>query len=1094
MKMDCTATITDQYYLVHLLSHTGENQILLAHMRASANQGRTTTGSQTRIPSKFPSVLWDIEEGPSSPGAGSQNEVHGIKLGWIQGVLIPCLLNIWGVMLFLRLSWVVGQAGIGESLFIIAISAVVCVLTTLSLSAISTNGEVKGGGIYYIISRSLGPEFGASIGIVFAFANAVAASMNTIGFCDSLNDLLNSFGLKIIDGGVNDVRIVGIMALAVMIIICAVGMEWESKAQNVLVVIIVGAIIDFIAGACVGPNDDEAKAKGFAGFGTSVLATNWKPQYTFSEGKQQDFFSVFAIFFPSVTGIQAGANISGDLKDPAGAIPKGTLLSLVISMASYAIFVVFAGGAALRDASGNVSELINNTYIECRENGGTCGYGLNNSYSVMQLMSLWGPFIYAGCFAATLSTALTNLLSVPRLIQALGIDKIYPGLIFFSKGYGKFGEPYRGYVLTFVVSSAFVIIANLNTIAPLISNFYLASYALINFCTFHAALIKPLGWRPTFKYYNTWLSLVGFILCVSIMFMIDWVTSLITFIIIFALYLLVVYRKPDVNWGSSTQAQTYKTALMTAHRLNHINEHVKNYRPQILVLSGRPYLRPALVDLANLITKSQALMVCGDISEKRLSHRSRGSRLRKSISWLENHKIRSFFNIMDGLDFENGARALIQASGIGKLKPNVVMIGFKNDWQTCNTDDLLAYFNILHNTFDNRMAVAILRLQDGLDYTKSSDETDDGMLSMAPSSADLTSDTPTNLLRADSNFSIMSPSMPRNDSENSLTFKSSTPYFVPDSPASSMKHYSVTLDQRSIVASPKAIFKAKKKAITEQILSKGANGSVVHSSVPESMSLFRVKQKHGTIDVWWLYDDGGEAYFISFITYAAETWTLNVRETRKVEAMGINSVRSMLAVKRRNRIRNEIIRERMGVQGVHEIAEEGRQMVWASLTILLPYIINSRSNWSGCKLRVFALTNRRQELELEERKDISMFGRICLKCFNSSKSSKSLISESLPSNLQQQLQHYANYRVGECMVTDEEYSIQKQKTDRQLRLRELLQQNSKDASLIVMSLPMPRKGSVSAPLYMAWLEVLTRDLPPFVLVRGNQSSVLTFYS
>nr|CAD7437439.1 unnamed protein product [Timema bartmani] len=949
----------------------------------------------------------DIEEGPSSPGAGSQNEVHGIKLGWIQGVLIPCLLNIWGVMLFLRLSWVVGQAGIGESLFIIAISAVVCVLTTLSLSAISTNGEVKGDGIYYIISRSLGPEFGASIGIVFAFANAVAASMNTIGFCDSLNDLLNSFGLKIIDGGVNDVRIVGIMALAVMIIICAVGMEWESKAQNVLVVIIVGAIIDFIAGACVGPNDDEAKAKGFAGFGTSVLATNWKPQYTFSEGKQQDFFSVFAIFFPSVTGIQAGANISGDLKDPAGAIPKGTLLSLLISMASYAIFVVFAGGAALRDASGNVSELINNTYIECRENGGTCGYGLNNSYSVMQLMSLWGPFIYAGCFAATLSTALTNLLSVPRLIQALGIDKIYPGLIFFSKGYGKFGEPYRGYVLTFVVSSAFVIIANLNTIAPLISNFYLASYALINFCTFHAALIKPLGWRPTFKYYNTWLSLVGFILCVSIMFMIDWVTSLITFIIIFALYLLVVYRKPDVNWGSSTQAQTYKTALMTAHRLNHINEHVKNYRPQILVLSGRPYLRPALVDLANLITKSQALMVCGDISEKRLSHRSRGSRLRKSISWLENHKIRSFFNIMDGLDFENGARALIQASGIGKLKPNVVMIGFKNDWQTCNTDDLLAYFNILHNTFDNRMAVAILRLQDGLDYTKSSDETDDGMLSMAPSSADLTSDTPTNLLRADSNFSIMSPSMPRNDSENSLTFKSSTPYFVPDSPASSMKHYSVTLDQRSVVASPKAIFKAKKKAITEQILSKGANGSVVHSSVPESMSLFRVKQKHGTIDVWWLYDDGG-------------------------------------------------------------------------LTILLPYIINSRSNWSGCKLRVFALTNRRQELELEERNMASLLAK-----FRIDYSSLTMVAG---------ITEPPGTETVKCMVTDEEYSIQKQKTDRQLRLRELLQQNSKDASLIVMSLPMPRKGSVSAPLYMAWLEVLTRDLPPFVLVRGNQSSVLTFYS
>lgn len=87
----------------------------------------------------------------------------------------------------------------------------------------------------------------------------------------------------------------------------------------------------------------------------------------------------------------------------------------------------------------------------------TCEYGLHNSYSVMQLMS-WGPLIYAGCFAATLSTALTNLLSVPRLIQALGIDQIYPGLIYFSKGYGKAGEPYRGYVLTFFISGAFILI------------------------------------------------------------------------------------------------------------------------------------------------------------------------------------------------------------------------------------------------------------------------------------------------------------------------------------------------------------------------------------------------------------------------------------------------------------------------------------------------------------------------------------------------------------------------------------------------------------------------------------------------------------
>lgn len=133
-----------------------------------------------------------MQDQPSTNEAATTNH-QGIKLGWIQGVLIPCLLNIWGVMLFLRLAWVVAQAGISMTLVIIGISYVVCVITTLSLSAISTNGEVRGGGIYYIISRSLGPEFGASVGIVFAFANAVAASMNTIGFCNSLNDLLSKF-------------------------------------------------------------------------------------------------------------------------------------------------------------------------------------------------------------------------------------------------------------------------------------------------------------------------------------------------------------------------------------------------------------------------------------------------------------------------------------------------------------------------------------------------------------------------------------------------------------------------------------------------------------------------------------------------------------------------------------------------------------------------------------------------------------------------------------------------------------------------------------------------------------------------------------
>ena len=140
-----------------------------------------------------------------------------------------CLLNIWGVMLFLRLSWVVAEAGIGQAILIVLLASAVTSLTALSMSAISTNGQIKGGGTYYMISRSLGPEFGAAIGIIFSIANAVAVSLHTVGFCESLNDLLAQSGLVIVDNGLNDIRVIGSVTLIVLAMIVGIGMEWEAK-------------------------------------------------------------------------------------------------------------------------------------------------------------------------------------------------------------------------------------------------------------------------------------------------------------------------------------------------------------------------------------------------------------------------------------------------------------------------------------------------------------------------------------------------------------------------------------------------------------------------------------------------------------------------------------------------------------------------------------------------------------------------------------------------------------------------------------------------------------------------------------------------
>uniref|UniRef100_A0A182K547 Bumetanide-sensitive sodium-(Potassium)-chloride cotransporter n=1 Tax=Anopheles christyi TaxID=43041 RepID=A0A182K547_9DIPT len=914
-----------------------------------------------------------LEEEAKAPG-------HAIRLGWVQGVLIPCLLNIWGVMLFLRLSWVVGQAGIIQTLIIIALSYLVCVMTTLSLSALCTNGQIKSGGLYYIISRSLGAEFGASVGIVFAFANSVNAAMNTIGFCSSLNDLLRSLDTKIVDGGVNDIRIVGSVFLLLMIIICAIGMDWEVKAQNFLLVLIIVAIFNFIIGAIVGPgSSSEELGKGFLGISATLLAANMGPGYTVMNGVQQNFFSVFAIFFPSVTGIQSGANICGDLRDPAKAIPKGTLWACLISAISYVLFSFMAAGAAVKEASGNASDLVGVTFTSCA--AGNCTYGLLNDYTVMQLISLTSAITYAGCWAATLSTALTNILSVPRLIQALGIDRIYPGLIFFSKGYGKHGEPYRGYGLVFLVSLVFILIADLDAIASLITNLYLASYAFINFCTFHAATVKPLGWRPTFHYYHPYVSLLATVLCVAIMFLISVVSSFIAMAFIFVLYLVVVYRKPEANWGSSVQAQAYKTALNSTLNLEGTSDHVKNYQPQILAMAGDPMQRPALIDLAHLITKHSSLMVIGNIIPQRLPYKRRRTLSDMGKTYLKDSNIRAFYKIVDGVDFDQGARCLIQSTGFGRLAPNILMLGYKTNWRTADHQQLNAYYNTLHTAFDNRLALLILRMGKGLDIFKGMSSSD--LYTTIPSPQETTVSITTKRMAARRSL------MPVN---------------------SNLDLHELMQSNRSSQTSPAPTFHAAPAFDFP---------SPPVAPEPEA-NLFKQKQPKGTIDVWWLYDDGG-------------------------------------------------------------------------LTMLLPYIITTRSKWEKCKIRVFALSSvniQEEETNLKlllDKLRISYLSLTMVKVTD--KPMESTIQEH-----RELLRTVADTNDDLPVLSESEKQQLEVKTNRQLRLRELLLEHSKSASLIVMSMPVPRQDTVSAVLYMSWLEMLTKDMPPFLLVRGNQTEVLTFYS
>uniref|UniRef100_A0A1A9WEC2 SLC12A transporter C-terminal domain-containing protein n=1 Tax=Glossina brevipalpis TaxID=37001 RepID=A0A1A9WEC2_9MUSC len=1009
----------------------------------------------------------------SDPEASSSMLNGMVKFGWIKGVLVRCLLNIWGVMLFLRLSWVVGQAGILEAFVLILTTTVVTSITALSMSAISTNGVIKGGGTYYMISRSLGPEFGGSIGLIFSLANAVACAMYVVGFCESMSDLLRSFDVSIVDGGIQDVRIIGSITILILLVIVVVGMEWEAKAQIGLLVILLVAIADFMIGSLIGPKSDLELSKGFLGYNVTLFKNNFFADYRMEKGIQHDFFSVFAIFFPAATGILAGANISGDLKDPQKSIPKGTLLAILITTATYLIMVLMAGGAVARDATGNITDAINGSYEFLNCTSGECNYGLQNSFQVIELVSGFGPLIYAGCFAATLSSALASLVSAPKVFQALCKDQLYPKIVWFAKGFGKNNEPVRGYVLTFVIAVAFILIGELNLIAPLISNFFLAAYMLINFSTFHASLAKPVGWRPTFKYYNMWLSLVGAILCVAVMFLISWATALITFAVVLALYLIVAYRKPDVNWGSTTQAQTYKNALISVQQLNNVEEHVKNYRPQILVLSGLPNTRPILVDFAYMLTKNLSLMVCGHVLRGSNAQRYRSYLQERATAWFRRHRIKGFYSLVDGEDFESGSRALMMvrrfkiqreivystyfgmsmASGIGKLKPNILLMGYKLDWQTCERKDLIQYFNVMHKALDMYLSVAILRIPNGLDYSQIlGDESSaqksifDISRSLQPNESivDLNSVERSAQIGLSGSMDSLSRNVSQDVGEVSatenglkLTKASSTSdlSFVAGTQVKDVSGLPDPADPKSPQLLTNSLRKSKHKHDDPAALYKGPGGVELSKDVLNELTQFTRKRSHAVIDVWWLYDDGG-------------------------------------------------------------------------LTLLLPYIISTRRTWQSCKLRVYALANKKAELEFEQRSMASLLSKFRIDYSDlqlipditkkpqesSTQFFNELMKDFIITEKEGGSANTTQMLDDEGMISEDDLMAVQDKTNRYLRLREYLLEQSTKSDLVVMTLPMPRKNIVTAPLYMAWLESLSRDMPPFLFVRGNQTSVLTFYS
>uniref|UniRef100_A0A7N6C026 Solute carrier family 12 member 10, tandem duplicate 1 n=1 Tax=Anabas testudineus TaxID=64144 RepID=A0A7N6C026_ANATE len=635
--------------------------------------------------------------------------------------LIRCMLNIWGVIMFLRLSWITSQAGILLTWVMVFLSVTVTITTVLTISAIATNGKTVSGGPYFMVSRSLGPEIGGPIGLIFAVANALSSALNAVGFAEVVRDLMASYGTTIVDS-TNDVRIVGVITMTALLLISFAGMEWESKAQMLFFVALMISFIGYTVGTII-PQTPVKQSQGIFGYKSEIFLANLLPDW---RGPSGDFFQMFAIFFPATNGILTGVNISGDLKDPNVGIPKGTLLAVFWTTLSYLALPITVGSCVVRDASGNITDHISANFtgpctgLACNFGWNftdcistqSCQYGLANNLQV-PLSPTSFHLITLGVFAASLSSSLSYLVSAPKIFQCLCRDNIYPYIGFFEKGYGKSDEPLRAYILTYIICLIFVCIAKLDIIAALISNFFLCSYVLINFTCFHASITNSPGWRPSFKYYNNWICMYGALSSLILMFLLTWWAALVTIIVVFLLFLYSSYKKPKVNWGSSVQAGTYNMALSYSVSLSSVEDHVKNFRPQCLVLTGPPNQRPALVDFVGCFTKRTSLMICGDVIMEQQTHPQRTTDW--LVKWMNKRKVRSFYTPIMANSLRGGTQNLLQASGLGKLKPNTLILGFKSNWKDSSPDNLEDYVNTIYDAFDSKFCLCILRMMDGLD-------------------------------------------------------------------------------------------------------------------------------------------------------------------------------------------------------------------------------------------------------------------------------------------------------------------------------------------------------------------------------------------
>jgi amino acid transporter len=575
----------------------------------------------------------------------------GKKFGTFAGVFTPSILTILGVIMYMRLGWVVGNAGLLGAIMIILLAHVIAVSTGLSVSSIATDKKIGAGGVYYVLSRSMGIPIGGSIGIALYIGTAFSISLYLIGFAESFNAYFG-FGTTI-----NDLRITGSIALIAITILALISTSVAIKTQF----FILGAIVISLLAVFFGHSNYEPQT-----------ANLWV-----SEGSVP-LTVVFAIFFPAVTGFTAGIAMSGDLEEPKRSIPVGTLAAIGVGLLIYIALAVF---------------LAINVDAEA----------LKSDYNILMKIALFAPAVVAGIWGATLSSALGGILGGPRILQAMSTDKVTPKI--FRKGRGVNNEPVNALLLVFMIAQAGILIGELDVIARIVSMFYLTAYGFINISYFLESWANP-DFLPTFKI-KSWIGFVGFLACFAVMFKLDMLAMLVAFGVIAGLYFWLQRKEVKLHTNDVWRSVWENVVSKGLKKIDADAVENTNWNPNIILFSGESEHQSYLLQLGKTVSGRTGIVT----NFKIILDKESDKPLKRTEQVVRNELFTDLGIFARQIKVKNiyeGITNIAMTYGFNGVEPNTIMMGWpkglENSSEYAKMTETLLYldYNLLYLDFDRK--------------------------------------------------------------------------------------------------------------------------------------------------------------------------------------------------------------------------------------------------------------------------------------------------------------------------------------------------------------------------------------------------------